>query len=42
VLASAFGPQTIRMVTHYDVDRSGIERAIAAMRAVLRTATASV
>jgi threonine aldolase len=26
---------TIRMVTHYDVDRTGIERALAAMRAVL-------
>ena len=42
VLASAFGPQTIRMVTHYDVDRAGIERAIAATRAVLRAATARV
>jgi threonine aldolase len=35
VLASAFGPQTVRMVTHYDVDRAGVERAISAMRAVL-------
>ena len=35
VLASAFGPQTIRMVTHYDVDRPAIDRAIAAMSAVL-------
>jgi threonine aldolase len=35
VLASAFGPQTIRMVTHYDVDRSAIHRAIAATRAIL-------
>jgi threonine aldolase len=35
VLASAFGPQLVRMVTHYDVDRAGVERAIAAMRAVL-------
>lgn len=26
---------TIRMVTHYDVDRAGIERALAAMRSVL-------
>ncbi|MDE3169249.1 MAG: low specificity L-threonine aldolase, partial [Acidobacteriota bacterium] len=26
---------TIRMVTHYDVDRAGIERALVAMRAVL-------
>ena len=35
VLASAFGPQTVRMVTHYDVDRAGIDAAVAAMRAVL-------
>jgi len=35
VLASAFGPQTVRMVTHYDVDRAGVERAVAAMRAVI-------
>jgi threonine aldolase len=35
VLASAFGPQTVRMVTHYDVDRPAIERAIAAVRATL-------
>jgi threonine aldolase len=26
---------TIRMVTHYDVDRAGIDRALAAMRAIL-------
>jgi len=35
VLCSAFGPQTVRMVTHYDVDRAGIEGAIAAVRGVL-------
>ncbi len=35
VLASAFGPQLVRMVTHYDVDRSAIERAIAATQAIL-------
>jgi len=28
VLASAFGPQTVRMVTHYDVDRPAISRAL--------------
>jgi threonine aldolase len=35
VLASAFGPQTARMVTHYDVYPVSIDRALAAMRAVL-------
>ena len=35
VRASAFGPQTVRMVTHYDVDSAGIDRAIAALRAIL-------
>ncbi len=35
VLASAFGPQTVRVVTHYDVDRPAITLAIAAVRAVL-------
>lgn len=28
VLAGAFGPQTIRLVTHFDVDRASCERAI--------------
>jgi len=36
VLASAFGPQLVRMVTHYDVDRPGIDRAIAALQSILR------
>ncbi len=31
VLASAFGSFAIRMVTHYDVNRAGIDRALAAM-----------
>jgi len=35
VLASAFGPQLVRMVTHYDVDAPGIKRAVSAVRAVL-------
>jgi threonine aldolase len=35
VLASAFGPQLVRMVTHYDVDRTGIDRAISAMQAIV-------
>ncbi|MGH9815142.1 MAG: GntG family PLP-dependent aldolase, partial [Candidatus Acidiferrales bacterium] len=32
VLANPFGPYTIRMVTHYDVDRAGIDAALAVMR----------
>jgi len=35
VLCSAFGPQLVRMVTHYDVDRPAIERALDLVRAVL-------
>ena len=34
VLANPFGPYTIRMVTHYDVDRAGIERALTVMREI--------
>ena len=33
---SAFGPRRIRAVTHLDVDRAGIERALEVMRRVLR------
>jgi threonine aldolase len=33
--AVAFGPKTIRLVTHLDVDRAAIERAIAALQRVL-------
>ncbi|MBI3406105.1 MAG: aminotransferase class I/II-fold pyridoxal phosphate-dependent enzyme [Acidobacteria bacterium] len=36
VLANPTGPQTIRMVTHYDVDRAGIDRALEAMRAIVK------
>ncbi len=36
VLANATGPYTMRMVTHYDVDRDGIERALEAMRQICR------
>lgn len=32
VLASAMSPKIVRMVTHYDVDRAGCERAVAALR----------
>jgi threonine aldolase len=35
ILASAFGPQTVRMVTHCDVYEPSIDRALAAMRAVM-------
>jgi threonine aldolase len=32
VLASAFGPETVRMITHLDVDDAGVERAAEALR----------
>jgi threonine aldolase len=32
----ALGPRTVRAVTHLDVDRSGVDRAVSAVRAVLR------
>jgi len=35
ILAGPFAKYAIRMVTHYDVDRAGIDRALAAMRQVL-------
>jgi len=35
VLASSLSPTSIRMVTHYDVDRAGIERALAATAEVI-------
>ncbi|MDP9263207.1 MAG: low specificity L-threonine aldolase [Acidobacteriota bacterium] len=34
VLANGIDPQTMRIVTHMDVDRAGCERALAAIRAV--------
>ncbi|MBI4461653.1 MAG: threonine aldolase, partial [Acidobacteria bacterium] len=36
VLANGIDPKTMRMVTHYDVDAAGIERALSAMRGILR------
>ncbi|HEU4595259.1 MAG TPA: hypothetical protein VFS10_08965, partial [Pyrinomonadaceae bacterium] len=36
VVASGFGP-SIRMVTHYDVSRADIERALEALRAEVRS-----
>ena len=35
VLCGATGKSTIRMVTHYDVDRAAIDRALAAIATVL-------
>jgi threonine aldolase len=35
VLANGATPTTIRMVTHYDVDRAGCERALQVLREVL-------
>jgi threonine aldolase len=37
VLAGPFARYTIRMVTHYDVNRAGIDRALTALREVLRS-----
>jgi threonine aldolase len=36
ILAGPFAKYAIRMVTHYDVNRSGIERALGAMREIAR------
>ncbi len=35
ILASPFGQHAIRMVTHYDVDRAGIDRALSVLRVIL-------
>ncbi len=37
VLAGPFGVYTIRMVTHYDVDRAAIDSALAALRSILNS-----
>ncbi|MGD0921802.1 MAG: GntG family PLP-dependent aldolase [Terriglobia bacterium] len=37
VLANGVTPETMRMVTHYDVDRVGCERALQALREILGT-----
>ncbi len=42
VLANGVTPQTIRMVTHRDVDRPGCERALRALRAALKVALPAV
>ncbi len=41
VLANTSGPASIRMVTHFDVDRAGCERALNMLRAVLAVAQGS-
>ncbi len=38
VLANGIDPRTMRMVTHYDVDDEGIDRALEVMREVVRAA----
>ncbi len=42
VLANGVTPQTMRMVTHYDVDRAGCERALNVLREVLKAARKTV
>jgi len=42
ILANGVTPETMRMVTHSDVDRAGCERALQAMREVLRVPKKSV
>jgi threonine aldolase len=41
VLANGTGPTTIRLVTHFDVDRAGCERALSVLREVLALAKGS-
>ena len=36
VLCGPFAKYMVRMVTHFDVDRAGIDRALAALRDLLR------
>jgi threonine aldolase len=38
ILANGVTPQTMRMVTHYDVDRAGCERALQVLREILGAA----
>jgi len=42
VVMGAFGPHRVRAVTHLDVDRAGIDRALGAAQAVLPGPTATV
>jgi threonine aldolase len=41
VLANALTPETLRLVTHYDVDRAGCARALEVFRVVLGSARAN-
>jgi threonine aldolase len=41
ILATTFGPFTVRMVTHYDVSAEGIERTITATRELIAGRTAA-
>ena len=41
VLVNSSGPTSIRMVTHFDVDRAGCKRTLSALRAVLAVAQGS-
>jgi threonine aldolase len=42
VLANSLSPTSIRMVTHYDVDRAGCERALLVLREVVNAPRAAV
>jgi threonine aldolase len=42
ILANGLSPDSMRMVTHYDVDRAGCERAIRALRDVLHAGARTV
>lgn len=42
ILANGVTPETMRMVTHYDVDRAGCERAIRVLREVVHANTRTV
>ena len=42
ILANGLSPESMRMVTHYDVDRAGCERAIRVLAEVLRLNTKTV
>jgi threonine aldolase len=41
VLANCAGPTTIRLVTHFDIDRAGCERALSVLRSIVTVAHGS-
>jgi len=41
ILANATSPSDLRLVTHYDVDRAGCERAVHALREIVGVAAAA-